>query len=82
MASNSCGAGDRCSHPEPGPDPALDWTGCLTCGKIFHMQCLPKKDAMGLGDSEADVREVLAVFHCPGECTTRAKEVSQVYRTC
>ena len=75
MSSNRCGAGDRCGQPEL--QEALHFTNCHTCGAFFHLRCLPRKDTMGLGlgDAEADDREVLEVFHCPGDCTTKAKEV-------
>ena len=36
---------------------------------------------MGPGTAEVELREVLEVFHCPGECTTKAKEVQKVLST-
>ena len=76
MASTACAAGDRCVHPADHTDEGL-WTSCHVCGKFFHMKCRPKRHTVGLGDPAADdcMRAGAAVFHCPGECLDKAKEV-------
>ena len=70
MASAGCDSANHFPPPEAG---TLKWTNCGTCSNV--------QNTMGLDNTEADNPEVLAAFHCPGECTIAAKKVGSVIST-